>query len=220
MAEVPEEKRVPLTEGGRDLHRGHREERRALRAFAQAPAAGHCHRPGAVARVRAGRGRGCTPAFPGAEDSPAPPLLCGSVGETLVRNRSDGPGRAPAPRAPWTCWNLPAPAPEPASGAGASPTLLGGPHPWKQGRSPGGKPVHVRPPTSAPVLGRARRTVGSDLAAPLPPLNTAHVPPRALPRWSRVRLHHGLCGAGPGPPRRPCGLGQVTSPAQHQLPAP
>lgn len=219
MAEVPEEKRVPLTEGGRDLHRGHREERRALRAFAQAPAAGHRHaaRRGGPC---AGRGRGCSPAFPGAEDSPAPPLLCGSVGETLVRNRSDGPGRAPAPRAPRTCWNLPAPAPEPASGAGASPTLLGRPHPWKQGRSPGGKPVHVRPPTSAPVLGRARRTVGSDLAAPLPPLNTAHVPPRALPRWSRVRLHHGLCGAGPGPPRRPCGLGQVTSPAQHQLPAP
>lgn len=56
MAEVPEEKRVPLTEGGRDLHRGHREEWRALRAFAQAPAAGHRHRPGAVARVLGGGG--------------------------------------------------------------------------------------------------------------------------------------------------------------------
>lgn len=201
MAEVPEEKRVPLTEGGRDLHRGHREERRALRAFAQAPAAGHRHRPGAVARVRAGRGRGCSPAFPGAEDSPAPPLLCGSVGETLVRNRSDGPGRAPAPpRAPWTCWNLPAPAPEPASGAGASPTLLGGPHPWKQGRSPGGKPVHVRPPTSAPVLGRARRTVGSDLAAPLPPLNTAHVPPAPSRDGPACGCTTGCAGLALAPP--------------------
>lgn len=217
MAEVPEEKRVPLTEGGRDLHRGHREERRALRAFAQAPAAGHRHRPGAVARVRAGRGRGCTPAFPGAEDSPAPPLLCGSVGETLVRNRSDGPGRAPAPRAPWTCWNLPAP--EPAS-------VLAPPRPCWGGPTPGNKDGDGREacPREAthqrPCLRESAVDSGLRPRCASPSLKHSSHAPRALPRWSRVRLQHGLCGAGPGPPRRPCGLGQVTSPAQHQLPAP
>lgn len=78
-----------------------------------------------------------SPGFPrnrGLPSTPTAVWLCG-------QRACEKPVR-PVLESPWllrlagTCLSL---APEPASGVGAAPTLLGRPHPWKQERSPSGK---------------------------------------------------------------------------------
>lgn len=164
-------------------------------------------------------GAGMHPGFPGSRGLPSTPTavwLCGrNAGEKPVRRAWESPsssgllglaGTCPplllsqrlALAPPRPCWGGPTPGNKDGAGREACPR----------------EATHQRP-----CLRESAADSGLRPRCASPSLKHSSCAPRALPRWSHVRLHHGLCGAGPGPPRRPCGLGQVTSPAQHQLPA-